>query len=394
MKSTAARAASLMTAILLVSSSATAATAAAEEQVRPSTVTALEPVSTSTAAAVTMTSNRKRKPAKGFHVVKELPRGAQAGLSPAKGELWLATTANDGSVQLDHLRAGRWTTETVPVDDWGEILLTGTSRDDVWLAVGASLRRYDGRRWTTVALPARDFGARPFRTTSVVSPRRGVLYVALSSAEWFVASRVFRYAQGRWTELGDPSLERGYHQVVQMKVVDGALLARAQNLTSEDFESYVGGKVTVLYSNWFLADTPFHISGWYPRSYSNHLLLGQGGFEGTAPMCQRWIGAEPLVDCATTRVISASAQLRNGTIVLAGTDRYRFVDPRTGTTQGEWVEGGFGLRFPDGREIPLAGGPGESTEFFVAEAHRNAAWAVTTTYTGTGYKYYLQRYDG
>ncbi len=398
MMSTLARIAALMTAALLMGSSATAATAAAGEPVRTSTVTAGDQGSMSASAAATMTSNRKPKPklkpAKGFHVVKELSREAQTGLAPAKGELWLAAMTDDYTVRLDHLRAGRWTTETVPFDDGGEVLLTGTSRDDVWLAVGASLRRYDGRRWATVALPARDFRAGTWGITSVVSPRRGVLYAALSGAEWYGGSQVFRYAKGRWTALGGPSSTPGYHRVFQMKVVDGALLTRAYTPSSEDFEKYVGGGWGELFSNRFMLGTPFHISGWYPRSDGNHLLLGQGGFSGLVPMCQQWIGAEPLVECATTRTTAASAQLRNGTIVLAEDDHYRPGNPWTGTTQGEWVEGSFGLRFPDGREAPLAGDPGDTTPLVIAEAHRNAAWAVTGTQTDTGWKTYLQRYDG
>ncbi len=354
----------------------------------------------SASAAATMTSKRKPKPAKGFHVVKELPRGALTGLSPAKGELWLATTADHG-VQLDHLRAGRWTTQTVPVDGrvgGGSVLLTGTRRDDVWLAAGMSLRRYDGRRWRTVALPAFGFGDGPVFMNAAESPRRGVLYAALSSNGWNGSSRVFRYAKGRWTALGAPD---GAMEVVvaQMKVVDGALLTRTTSrFNNQGFASYVDGTWTRLYGNWFDNDVVMNIGGWYPRSYSNHLLLGGGGSWENVPMCKQWIGAQPLNDCTTTRVTSASAQLKNRTIVLVEDDYFRFVDPWEHFTQrppSGYVEGGgFSLRFPNGRETPLAGDPGDTTKFVVAETHRNTAWAVTGTKTDTGWKSYLQRYDG
>ncbi len=396
MKSTAARAAAVMMAALLVGSSATAATAAAGEQVRPSTVTAGEQGSVGASAAATMTSKWKPKPAKGFHVVKELPRKALTGLSPAKGELWLATKADHG-VQLDHLRAGRWTTQTVPVDDGvgrSPIVLTGTSRDDVWLAAGLSLRRYDGRRWTTVALPNFDSGGQPVYMNTVESPRRGVLYAALSSNGWNGSSRVFRYAKGRWTDLGAPD-DAIEVVVTQMKVVDGVLLTRTiSRFNSQGFVSYVDGTWTGLYSNWFDDGVVMNIGGWYPRSDNNHLLLGGGGSWKNDPMCKQWIGAQSLIDCTSTRVTSASAQLKNGTIVLVEDDHFRFKDPWEHFSQrppSGHVEGrGFSLRHPDGRETPLAGDSGNTTPLIVAEAHRNAAWAVTAMDTGI----YLQRYEG
>ncbi len=183
--------------------------------------------------------------------------------------------------------------------------------------------------------------------------------------------------------------------VAQMKVVDGALWTRTTSrFDVQGYARYVNGTWAGEYSNWPDGGDIMHVGGWYPRSNSNHLLLGGGGSSEYVPMCKQWTGVWPLIDCTTTRVTSASAQLRNGTIVLAESDYFRFEDRTYETPPSGYVEGGFGLRFPDGREIPLAGDPGNTTKFVVAEAHRNAAWAVTTTYTGTGYKHYLQRYDG
>ena len=266
--------------------------------------------------------------------------GALAGLGVSCG--WrrrLTSTTDVHTVRLDHVRAGRWTTETVPFGDGGGVLLTGTSWDDVWPGVGASLRRYDGSRWTTVALPACGFRAGPWDITPVNSPCRGVLYAALSGDGWYVSSRVFRYAKGRWTALGASSRTR----------VSPGLFDEGRGRRAPD-----------------------------PRPLD--------------PMCQQRSGVEPLVECTTTRAAAASAQLRNGTIVLAEDDYYRFVAQESGTTQ--FVEGGFGLRALEGREIPLAGDSGDTTLFVVPGAHRNAAWAVTGTQTDTGWKSYLQRNEG
>ncbi|QQS02358.1 MAG: hypothetical protein IPK37_08650 [Austwickia sp.] len=134
------------------------------------------------------------------------------------------------------------------------------------------------------------------------------------------------------------------------------------------------------------------VGGLFVSSGFQHLTLGGAGFGGMLPTCRRW-SPSSTEKCESTVVAGASAQLKNGSIVIGGND-YRTPWYPPGPGKGVATEGTFVLRGTDGVERQIPGDPGSRTGLMIAERHHNAAWAVTVVDRPTGPVFTLQRYEG
>jgi hypothetical protein len=339
------------------------------------------------------TAKAAEKASAGFVPVRQLVDRPLAGVSPSKGELWLVENSGPTEpIRLEHLKSGRWSTEeAAPAgSDRGSISMAATARDDVWLSAAGTLRRYDGAAWTPVATP-KGPGGTPMVASALTAPSRGTLYAALR-AGWQDPAHVYRHAQGRWTDLGVPAGAGSYFSPMKIVVVDGGVSVLAYNYRAIDAYDYVNGSWSPGRQVGFNGGAQYStVGGYYVSSALRHLVLGGSGFGGQLPRCQKWTpkGDE---QCVSSVVASASAQLKNGTIVLGGHD-YRTPQSPPAPPQRD-VEGTFALRGTDGSERPIPGDPGRSTELVIAERNQNAAWAVTYEYGSAGPVYTLQRYDG
>ncbi|QQS02360.1 MAG: hypothetical protein IPK37_08660 [Austwickia sp.] len=338
---------------------------------------------------------RATKGTRGFVPVRRLVDRPIAGVSPSRGELWLVENSGPAEpIRLEHLKSGRWSTTEIapPGSRPGGIAMAATARDDVWLSAAGTLRRYDGATWTPVVTPKGPDGT-PMAASALTTPSRGTLYAALR-AGWRQAPHIYRYAQGRWTDLGAPVPDSlTYFSPEEIVVVEGGLsvLARIQRV-HEAFD-YVDGCWTagtrVAFGD---GGQSSMVGGFYVDSSWRHLAVGGDGSLGSFPACKIWSarGEEP---CVSSVLTSASAQLKNGSIILGG---YDYTAPKSPFVPGpaRFTEGSFALRSPSGAERPIPGDPGQGTELVIAERNQNTAWAVTFDFSPTGPVYTLQRYDG
>lgn len=330
--------------------------------------------------------------AAGFVPVRTLAGGVSAAVSPAKGELWLLRHDDQGAA-LDHLKGTTWTTERVPGADTGRPSMAATARDDVWLSLGGTLRRYDGRRWSEVALPkGRDGSARS--AGPVASGRRGTAYVVLTGGDFGGQTHLFRFGQGRWTDLGAPPTGTTYYTLIQVVAAGDTVSVVSQGMRAIEVYDHVDGVwsgPTGLIHNG--GGSYGHLGALLVTAGQRRLAVGGQGFTGLEPMCREWISTTAQKACTTTVVAGAADRLKNGSIVIGGEDyRTPSAPPRPGHPRS--VEGTFALRGADGTERALSGDPGEETVLLVAERNQNAAWAVTRDSSAAGPVYTLQRYDG
>lgn len=337
------------------------------------------------------------KPAKGsgFVPVRQLVDAPLAGVSPAKGELWLLENGSpERPYVLEHLKSGRWTTtEVAPVGAQrrGQSL-AATARDDVWLSVAGTLRHYDGSTWSQVTTPTGPNGT-ALMPGALATVSRGTLYAAMAGADWSSTTRIFRYAGGQWTDLGSPPGVGHYFSPDKIVVLDSGLSVLASNYRPTDAYDYVAGTWTegrrVAFNG---GGTYGTVGGYYVTSAFRHLTLGGGGFTGYVPTCQAWT-AKGDEQCVSTVVAGASDQLKNGSIVIGGND-YSTPQSPPAKEPRRSVEATFVLRAKDGSERQLTGDPGSWTELMIAERRQNSAWAVTAQGGQNGPVYTLQRYDG
>lgn len=338
------------------------------------------------------TGNKSKSAAAGFVPVKQLaePLGA---VSPSKGELWIATAGSGGAVAMEHLKSGRWTTETIDAgyDGVGGADLSATARDDVWLSVAGTLRHYDGKSWVRVANPTAANGA-ALAAGPVAAAGRGTVYAVMREGTYPVTNHVYRYSAGRWTEIGAPIPNQSFNASKIVPVGGGVsvLGAGPRSQLVYDFRNGAWSQGRVVAT---MAGGQYDTVGYFEvTSGFQHLVLGGGGMSGRLPRCVTW---KPSADgqCTSTVVTGAGARLKNGSLVLGGDD---YDTPYGRPEPSHKVEGTFALRAANGTERPLAGDPGEQTVAMIPEAHQNSAWAITADRPtqSSPAVYTLQRYDG
>lgn len=321
--------------------------------------------------------------------------------STRAGELWVLERDDDGRIVLEHLRGGTWRTIRLDgtVTSFAESVdLTGSAWNDVWLATGSELWRFDGRTWRKVALPPAADGGRvsPVKITDV---RGQGVYVGTHD------DGVFRRVGQRWVALGKPRPQgepRFPGQRLDRYWPVGMGVHRGQLYVS--FEWFQQRAVHQLYrydrSGWTQLGDSMGSRGSSASEIPRAWMLwddGRGRAQfltaGTVRaqpgpiggLCAAWRSGAAPAPCTTTQAVGGGAVRGDGRIVLAGTD---FRDPSR--ENAPWVQGRFVLRDDSGVEKTVSGDPGDETIAVATEPGTRTSWALTRT----GSQFTLQRWAG
>lgn len=336
--------------------------------------------------------------ANGFAVVRKAAAEPIAMYSPRAGELWVVERGGDDEIVLEHLRGGRWTTTRLAGQlpwDGPRQVIDGSARDDVWLAAGERIYRYDGRRWRSVPTP-RLPGDTALQAVVVADVRGPGTYVATFD------QGVFRYDGRRWVALGKPaplqppraesadSADADYWPRF-MDVRDGHPYVLFERFDRRAYlELYRYDRAWTRLAEGLGSRGP-HVSE-EPRAWA----LERGpkvtvlGFLNAPPgvvggTCYTWRPGQSTSPCLTSASVSAGAERPDGTLVLGGR-----TSVEGNLQEPTEVPGRFVIRDRAGVETVIPGDPGEETIALAVEPRSGVTWAATRT----GESYSLQRWAG
>ncbi len=336
----------------------------------------------------------------GFGVVRAAAAEVVALHSPRAGELWVVERGGPDEILLEHLRDGRWTTTRLagqlPYDGTRQVI-DGSAANDIWLAAGDRIYRYDGRRWNAVTPPRVSSGA----------PLQAVVAADVPGPGAYVATfdeGVFRYDGRRWASLGKPKPSSpqgtpgssapgsGAHYWPRfMEVRDGVpyvLFERFDRRAYLELHRY--GRSWAKLADGLGSRGP-HVSE-EPRAW----LLEKGpkvtvlGYLNAPPgvvggTCFTWRQGGATGSCLTAESVSAGAERADGTLILGGRSS-------VGGTSLEptALPARFATRDRAGVEKVVPGNPGDETIALAVEPRTGVTWAATRT----GESYSLQRWSG
>ena len=332
----------------------------------------------------------------GFTPVRQLGTRAATGTpvamtAPARGVVFVLVEGPGRRAEVHRIttsakkgRHGSTTSVTryklgAELGDPGRATIDGTSASDVWASASGRLWRFDGRRFTQVALPKGESAV-----TVADAPGRGV-YVGTESKA--TGGQVWRGSVGRrgtsWTSEGHASRE-GFEErglpVLALRVVDGRVFA----LWAQQYSANLGRAVYELDSgSWaqrYLANT-LHPGGgttsytWLTPKAGHHVVLGRDeNPSGRPPVftTSEWDGTG-LRQC------------------LRGPVSDQFSEVGALLADGRLVTSDFRIRADAcNRPRPASGDPGDETLAMAAERGGNTAWALTRH----GERLTLQRFAG
>ncbi len=336
----------------------------------------------------------------GFTVVRATPHEPVGLYAPRRNEVWVLERAGESGIVLQHLGRGRWTTTRLagqlPSDGYRQAI-DGTAWNEVWVAAGDRIWRYDGGAWKRIANPRLASGESLPATMVADAPGPGA-YVATRS------HGIFRYDGRTWTSLGHPGPQgeprypgeiRDTYWPIAMAVRDGRLyvsfewfvqraahqLYRYDNGTWAQLAQGLGTRGTgasELPGAWILHDGR-HLSVLGAVRVSKLSGSVIGGY------CAAWTSRAETSRCTTGEAVGAGALRSDGTVVVGGVDRVGTSFAGAPTVQARFV-----LRDVQGRETAIAGDPGDATIAMTSEPRTGVTWAATRT----GDTYALQRWAG
>lgn len=311
------------------------------------------------------------------------------------GEVWVAGTADNGQVRLEHRKRGTWTTSQLPVTADETLQLHATGPRNVWLVSGGQLWHYR-TSWRRVTLPRSELA------TAVFDPPGKDLYVGTYHTEpgpygTDVVARLFRFDGRQWKATGGPELPDDWKQT-GTKIIKSVKVTRGQVYATVLWHPPAAVVINDTYrvdgATWTSVVRTFMRSGGGVMQLGAWLSYRDGVqvFIGTADpspgpsslLCDRVTSAGDVTACPpASGGVSAGVLPDRGPAVLGGQDWNAWENNTVVPKQGRFL-----LRERNGVERVLSGDPGDTTVAMSIDPANSEVWAITKA----GDQYSVQRY--
>lgn len=333
---------------------------------------------------------------RGFTPV-DLPRAVR-GAQPlvvhasAPNQVWVAARGTDGRLVMLLRQGASWTVHRTSVAVAADAVVTmdGGARDEVWVAAGQSLLRFDGKRWNDVSRPDTTY----LRITDAPGTAVYAAWKATSEGTYGNLHVGSAAARGHLRDLAATGLGAAipaWARVTDLEVSDGTVFVagmwQQHKFSDQTVASPVNGK-------WTVRGTAA-MDGYSGTGRANAFIPRNGGFLflGENPwsspnqivvqgLCKEWTPGLPNEwgyetgthrECTTAGAVGAAAERSDGRIVIGGRDE----DTRRANTGKRAEQGTFRLRERNGKERVIQGDPGDATLSVAVQPRTNTAWAVT-----------------
>lgn len=328
----------------------------------------------------TGTPTAPRPPAaSGFTTVRTVTYPVQSASATPHG-VWTAGLSGDGgapgSVLIERLRGGRWTTTTLPVAATGRVQISALDDHEAWLtystASGDKVLRFDGKQWREVPLPD---GVTLVTTISDL-PGPGAMIGSTAGGPPHATAWSYDARRRAWTAYGSipdafTSFQQGF-KPTRSGVVSLANYYRSQSVVTSSGGDWQHKALVAQ-----LGPMSAQVTGWHV------LPTGEVAVLGLQQAPPQWsvidlckivnLSTAQVRSCATNdRPIAASALLGDGSLVLARS---------ANATAGAGFTRRAAITAPD---TALSGSTGDGVVGLSAAPGSSTAWAVTRT--GTSYR--------